>query len=168
MNCKVAAINCYEKEINELELRIKDLRKKSERIDKRKKFGFFYPNVDEPYYVYAVDEIMDFERPESVPESDELFEYCYAYKTKEQCQWAEDKVRQLRKLIALRNAICPDYEPNWDDKTGIKYYICYDYFDSFWTINYTTYADHNVGIYFDTLENAQKAADFLNDETIKE
>lgn len=29
MNCKVAAMNCYEKEINELELRIKDLRKKS-------------------------------------------------------------------------------------------------------------------------------------------
>ena len=74
MNCKVAAMNCYEKEINELELRIKDLRKKSERIDKRKKFGFFYPDVDEPYYVYAVDEIMDFERPESVPESDEFFE----------------------------------------------------------------------------------------------
>ena len=63
MNCKVAAMNCYEKEINELELRIKDLRKKSKRIDKRKKFGFFYPDVDEPYYVYAVDEIMDFERP---------------------------------------------------------------------------------------------------------
>ena len=71
-------------------------------------------------------------------------------------------------MIALRNAICPDYEPNWDDKTERKYYICYDYVDSSWTINYMTYADHNVGIYFDTLENAQKAADFLNDEIIKE
>ncbi|HAU88318.1 MAG TPA: hypothetical protein DCW90_23440 [Lachnospiraceae bacterium] len=168
MSCKVAAMNCYEKEINELELRIKDLKKKSERIDKRKKFGFFYPDVDEPYYVYAVDEIMDFERDELVPESDEFFEYCYVYKTKEQCQWAEDKVRQLRKLIALRNAICPDYEPNWDDESERKHFVYYDYEDSCWRVNTSVYFDYNVGVYFDTWENAQKAADFLNDEIIRE
>ena len=71
-------------------------------------------------------------------------------------------------MIALRNAICPDYEPNWDDESEKKYCIHYNCGDSCWYTNFYTYFDHNAGIYFDTLENAQKAADFLNDEIIEE
>ena len=63
--------------------------------------------------------------------------------------------------------LCPDYVPDWSNEDEHKFYLFYDGKASNWKYTYWSAFDFRVGEYFDTEENAEKAAEILNKEMKK-
>ena len=80
------------------------------------------------------------------------------FPTKERAEQVAEKMRLLLRLEQLHDMLCPDYEPDFG--SGEATYCLY----------YEGWYDCNCrvnGPYFDTLENAEKAAEILNKEMKK-
>lgn len=72
-------------------------------------------------------------------------------------------LKDLNKLMQLKQKYCPDYFPDWDDSAEVKYYIAYDHFNNVWTYD-ETMTVYIPTVYF-TEESASKAVKELNQES---
>lgn len=85
------------------------------------------------------------------------------FRTEERAEQVTDKMRLLLRLEQLHDMLCPDYVPDWNNDGELKFCLGYDHADDCWLaddFNVTQYPT----VYFDTNENAEKAAEILNKE----
>lgn len=86
------------------------------------------------------------------------------FTSKEHSKSVAEKFRMLLKLETYKAALCPDYEPNWEDDT-YKYTIT-KYHENGNDFEYKVTpmcrAEDFIGIYFPTEEMAQMVCDALN------
>ena len=74
---------------------------------------------------------------------------------------------KVPKRRQLHDMLCPDYEPDFGSGEA-TYCLYYDYSSSHWAAEGWYDCNCRVnGPYFDTLENAEKAAEILNKEMKK-
>ena len=86
------------------------------------------------------------------------------FRTEERAEQVADKMRLLLRLEQLHDMLCPDYVPDFGSGEA-TYCLYYDYSSSHWAAEGWYDCNCRVnGPYFDTLENAEKAAEILNKE----
>lgn len=86
------------------------------------------------------------------------------FKTKKRAEQVAEKMRLLLRLEQLHDMLCPDYEPDWGSGEAM-YCLYYDHSSSRWAVDGWYDCNCRVnGAYFDTKENADKAAEILNKE----
>ena len=89
------------------------------------------------------------------------------FRTKKRAEEVADKILLLLRLEQLHDMLCPDYEPDFGSGEA-TYCLYYDYSSSHWAAEGWYDCNCRVnGPYFDTLENAEKAAEILNKEMKK-
>ena len=95
---------------------------------------------------------------------DKLITAGNCFRTKERAEQVAKKMRLLLRLEQLHDMLCPDYEPDFGSGEA-TYCLYYDYSSSHWATEGWYDCNCRVnGPYFDTLENAEKAAEILNKE----
>lgn len=92
------------------------------------------------------------------------FENNNYFHTKERAEEVADKINFLLKLERLHDVFCPDYKPNWNDKSKVKWAATFDYNKGKYAPFYNTALDDNTIVYFDSKETAKKVCEILNKE----
>lgn len=86
------------------------------------------------------------------------------FPTKERAEQVAKKMRTLLQLEQLHDVLCPGYEPDWGSGEAM-YCLYYNHSSSRWAVDGWYDCNCRVnGAYFDTEENARKAAETLNKE----
>ena len=62
--------------------------------------------------------------------------------------------------------LCPDYEPDWNNTSKQKFCLGHDRVDDCWFVDFFDITEYPTA-YFDTEENAEKAAEIINKEMKK-
>lgn len=88
------------------------------------------------------------------------------FRTKERAEEVADKILLLLRLEQLHDMLCPDYEPDWNNTSKQKICLGRDHADDCWFVDIFDITEYPTA-YFDTEENAQKAAEILNKEMKK-
>lgn len=88
------------------------------------------------------------------------------FRTKERAEQVTKKMRLLLRLEQLHDMLCPDYEPDWNNTSKQKICLGRDHADDCWFVDIFDITEYPTA-YFDTEENAQKAAEILNKEMKK-
>ena len=85
------------------------------------------------------------------------------FRTRERAEQVAEKMRLLLRLEQLHDMICPDYVPDWNNDGELKFCLAHHCDDDCWFVDYFNVTQYPT-VYFDTEENAQKAAEILNKE----
>ena len=91
------------------------------------------------------------------------FEIGNYFRTKERAEQAAKKMRLLLRLEQLHDMLCPDYVPDWENY-GQKFLVYFNHAENRWHIGASNAFELRCATYFDTEENAEKAAEILNKE----
>ena len=160
-------MNDIEKKLEALKAKflgkLEALQKEAEMQKKQEELKPWKPEVGEKYFV-AVEDGADVVQycEDSIDEFNIRFGNCF--RTKERAEQVARKMRLLLRLEQLHDMLCPDYVPDWSNEDEHKFYLFYDGKASNWKYTYWSAFDFRVGEYFDTEENAEKAAEILNKE----
>ena len=139
------------------------LEAKETKIQKRQeKLKPWKPEVGEKYFV-AVEDGADVVQycEDSIDEFNIRFGNCF--RTKERAEQVARKIRLLLRLEQLHDMLCPDYVPDWNNDGELKFCLAHHCDDDCWFVDYFNVTQYPT-VYFDTEENAQKAAEILNKE----
>lgn len=122
------------------------------------------PKYGEAYF--AIENAVDVVRYIYI--GDDIDESCILsgdyFPTRERAEQVAKKIRLLLQLEQLHDQLCPDYEPDWGSGEAM-YCLYYDHSSSRWAVDGWYDCNCRVnGAYFDTKENADKAAEILNKE----
>ena len=85
------------------------------------------------------------------------------FSTEERAEQVAEKMRLLLRLEQLHDMICPDYVPDWKN-SGQKFLVYFNHAESHWNIGIYNAFELRCATYFDSYENAKKAAEILNRE----
>lgn len=91
------------------------------------------------------------------------FEISNYFRTRERAEQVAKKMRLLLRLEQLHDQLCPDYEPDWE-KEKDKFCLCYHHEGKQWSVESWLFFESQGFVWFDTFENAEKAAEILNKE----
>ena len=86
--------------------------------------------------------------------------HCFSY-SKEMAQEFADKCKLIAMMLHCKWYLCPDYVPDFTNSNEEKHYVYYDACGEKYTTDWRCMTINNE-VFFDTEENAQKAADWLN------
>ena len=143
--------------------KLEELEKEAEMQKEQEELKPWKPEAGEEYFF--VDN--DFLSHSFCNMNDEVdsynFEIGNCFHTEERAEQVAKKMRLLLRLEQLHDMLCPDYVPDWNNGDELKFCLGYDHADDCWFVycfNVTQYPT----VYFDTEENAQKAAEILNKE----
>lgn len=144
--------------------KLEELQNEVEMQREQEEWEPWIPEVGEQYF--AVADGADVTRftycGDSIDESNIQFGNCF--QTKKRAEQVAEKVRLLLRLEQLHDMLCPDYVPDFGSGEA-TYCLYYDYSSSHWAAEGWYDCNCRVnGPYFDTLENAEKAAEILNKE----
>lgn len=98
---------------------------------------------------------------DSIDEFNIRFDNCF--RTKERAEQVARKIRLLLRLEQLHDMLCPDYVPDWE-KEKDKFCLCYHHEGKQWSVESWLFFESQGFVWFDTFENAEKAAEILNKE----
>lgn len=83
------------------------------------------------------------------------------FPTKERAEQVAEKMRLLLRLEQLHDQLCPGYVPDWGNY-GQKFLVYFNHAENRWHIGASNAFELRCATYFDTEENAEKAAEILN------
>lgn len=83
------------------------------------------------------------------------------FRTRERAEQVAEKMRLLLRLEQLHDMLCPDYVPDWGNY-GQKFLVYFNHAENRWHIGASNAFELRCATYFDTEENAEKAAEILN------
>lgn len=160
-------MNDIEKKIEDLKTdfwrKLEALRKEAEAQKKQEEPKPWKPERGEEYF--AVEDVADV-----VPYTyceDSIDEYNIqlgnCFRTKERAEQVTKKMRLLLRLEQLHDMLCPDYVPDWNNDGELKFCLAHHCDDDCWFVDYFNVTQYPT-VYFDTEENAEKAAEILNKE----
>lgn len=144
--------------------KLEALQKEAEMQKKQEELKPWKPEIGESYFFIRSDfGVMDKVKGTTFFETDRISNgNCFP--TKERTEQVAKKMRLLLRLEQLHDMLCPDYVPDWSNEDEHKFYLFYDGKAGNWKYTYWSAFDFRVGEYFDTEENAEKAAEILNRE----
>ena len=144
--------------------KLEALKKEAEMQKKQEEPKPWKPEIGDSYfYISSNFEAMNKVKGTTSFETDRISNG-NCFKTKERAEQVAEKMRLLLRLEQLHDMLCPDYVPDWSNEDEHKFYLFYDGKESNWKYTYWSAFDFRVGEYFDTEENAEKAAEILNKE----
>lgn len=73
----------------------------------------------------------------------------------------ENKCKLIAMMLHCKWYLCREYEPDWDDENAEKWQVCYEHGRSCF-VAHCVYTYEPSSVFFDTIQNAQKCADWLN------
>ena len=160
-------MNDIEKKIEELKSefsgKLEALRKEAEAQKKQEEWKPWKPETEEKYFF--VDN--DFFPHSFCNQDDEVdsynFEIGNCFRTEERAERVAKKMRLLLRMEQLHDMLCPDYVPDWGNY-GQKFLVYFNHAKNCWDIRVFTTFELRCATYFDTKENAKKAAEILNKE----
>ena len=87
--------------------------------------------------------------------------------TKERAKEVADKINFLLKLERLHDTFCPDYKPDWNDKSKAKWTVVFDYDEKKYTPYWNIVTDNRTIVYFNDSKTISKVCEILNKEIEK-
>lgn len=85
------------------------------------------------------------------------------FRTRERAEQVAEKMRLLLRLEQLHDMLCPDYVPDWEGDR-LKFQIYFSHSQGEYGKSCSTGIESPCMAVFDTEENAEKAAEILNEE----
>lgn len=89
------------------------------------------------------------------------------FHTKEYADEFAKKCKLIAMMLHCKWYLCPDYVPDFTNSNEEKHYVYYDACGEKYTTDWRCMTINNE-VFFDTEENAQKCADWLNKHYLKE
>lgn len=156
-NCK-NIIKANENEIKKLEA-------------EKEKPAFGRVKKGEGYYSigkFCTGEFISYQLTEKNESFDEnYFKSNNYFHTKERAEEVADKINFLLKLERLHDTFCPDYKPDWNDKSEAKWVVVFDYGENKYASYWNAVTDNRTIVYFDSPETVNKVCEILNKELEK-
>lgn len=141
-------------EIKNLKAQLADMRDEPEIPD----MPFFRAN--ETYWrIYPT--LKRYFKSHSLP-SDYVGECYNLFHTKEYADEFSKKCKLIAMMLHCKWYLCPDYVPDFTNSNEEKHYVYYDVCGEKYTTDWRCTTINNE-VFFDTKENAQKCADWLNE-----
>lgn len=136
------------------------------------KEGFVFKRVEKGlhYYCVGVNELGVTVEPHVEKRlifSDVMFKNNNYFHTKERAEEVADKINFLLKLERLHDTFCPDYKPDWDNKSESKWTVVFDYDEKKYAPYWSVITDNHTIVYFNSRKTAKKVCDILNKELEK-
>lgn len=143
--------------------KLEELRKEAEAQKEQEELKPWKPEVEEGYFyignTLGIGEY--FNGGDYI--DDKLITAGNCFRTKERAEQVAKKMRLLLRLEQLHDILCPDYEPDWNNDGELKFCLAHYCDDDYWFVDYFNVTQYPT-VYFDTKENAEKAAGILNKE----
>lgn len=158
-----------EKLLKEKERILKNIENKNKRLEvieqelKELENKKWKPKDGERYYVIDITGVVSDRFNNFITVTDSAFAIGNCFKTEEE---AEFEVERLKVLEELKEFSYEFSDEEWKNANIDKYYIYYNYYDSFIEIEVDYCWKHDV-IYFKTQEDVQKAIDKIGEERLK-
>lgn len=149
----------------EIEVEISAEEYKKLQPSKEKKTGYERVEVGEEFYYVAASNKVEFGDDDYVPIDDKYYDISNYYSSKEVAEnnaRADKLMRQLRRFSVEHR----ESEIDWYDINSPKYYICYNYYENNFVVDYTYQNRLSGSIYFDSSELARAAIEEFHDELI--
>lgn len=83
------------------------------------------------------------------------------FHTKEMAQEFADKCKLIAMMLHCKWYLCCDHHSDFNNFCILKYAVAFDFNEEKFVVEYSRMREWST-IYFDTIENAQKCADWLN------
>lgn len=144
--------------------KLEALQKEAEMQKKPTESEPWFPAFGDKYYYIDNDFEVDYCTYDDYVSDGYKFEVGNCFPVKERAEQVANKMRLLLRLEQLHDMLCPDYVPDFGSGEA-TYCLYYDYSSSHWAVEGWYDCNCRVnGPYFDTEENAEKAAEILNKE----
>lgn len=160
-------MNDIEKKLEALEAeflgKLEELRKETEAQKKQEEPKPWKPKYGEDYFYIGIDFTIDSWENEDDDTDKRNFRIGNCFPTSERSEQVAEKMRLLLRLEQLHDMLCPDYEPDWE-KEKDKFCLCYHHEGKQWSVESWLFFESQGFVWFDTFENAEKAAEILNKE----
>ena len=164
-------MNDIEKKIEALKTeflgKLEDLQNEAEMQREQEELKPWKPENGEIYYTITCGIIDggDFHASSYVYDGDSVDRSCVisrnCFPTEECAEQVAKKMRLLLRLEQLHDMLCPDYVPDWGNY-GQKFLVYFNHAENRWHIGASNAFELRCATYFDTEENAEKAAEILN------
>lgn len=143
--------------------KLEELEKEAEMQKKQEEPKPWKPAYKQDYFTLSCDfKVCEYTYYEDSIDED-LISAGNSFRTKERAERVAEKIRLLLRLEQLHDMLCPDYEPDWNNDEKFKFCLCRDHVDDCWFVDIFDITEYPTA-YFDTEENAEKAAEILNKE----
>lgn len=160
-------MNDIEKKIEALKAeflgKLEALRKEAEAQKKQEEPKPWKPKYGEDYFYIGIDFTIDSWENVDDDTDKRNFRIGNCFPTSERSEQVAEKMRLLLRLEQLHDMLCPDYVPDWNNDGELKFCLAHHCDDDYWFVDYFNVTQYPT-VYFDTEENAQKAAEILNKE----
>ena len=144
--------------------KLEALEKEAEMQKKQEEPKPWMPDYGDKYYYVDEDLGVDYYTYNDYVADGHKSEVGNCVRTEARAEQVAKKMRLLLRLEQLHDMLCPDYVPDFGSGEA-TYCLYYDYSSSHWAAEGWYDCNCRVnGPYFDTLENAEKAAEILNKE----
>lgn len=154
-------LNAILKDVDELKQRAINLKAKLEKSEEPK--AWKPENHEKYWYVGYAGEIRD-----TLWNSRKTDHFHYnfgnCFQTKERAEQVAEKSKMLLKLERYHDMFCPDFVPDWNDDSQIKFFVDFHTVDKKWCVFNTNINQSLVEVYFSSRDIAKKVCDLLNQE----
>ena len=160
-------MNDIEKKIEDLKVeflgKLEALEKEAEMQKKQEELKPWKPEREEKYFTIenSFDVVQYTYCEDGIDESN--IQFGNYFRTEERAEQVAEKMRMLLRLEQLHDMLCPDYVPDWENY-GQKFLVYFNHAENRWHIGASNAFELRCATYFDTEENAEKAAEILNKE----
>jgi len=143
--------------------KLEALEKEAEMQKKQEELKPWKPKDGEDYFYIGIDFTIDSWENADDDTDKRNFRIGNCFPTEARAEQVAEKMRLLLRLEQLHDQLCPDYEPDWNNTSKQKICLGRDHADDCWFVDIFDITEYPTA-YFDTEENAQKAAEILNKE----
>ena len=143
--------------------KLEELKREEEMQKKQEEWKPWKPKDGEDYFYIGIDFTIDGWENLDDDTDKRNFRIGNCFRTKERAEQVAKKMRLLLRLEQLHDMLCPDYVPDWENY-GQKFLVYFNHAENQWTIGAYNAFEMRCETYFDTNENAKKAAEILNKE----
>lgn len=143
--------------------KLEALQKEAEKQKKQEEPKPWKPEDGEDYFYIGIDFTIDSWENVDDDTDKRNFRIGNCFPTEARAKQVAEKMRLLLRLERLHDMLCPDYVPDWNNDGELKFCLAHHCDDDCWFVDFFNVTQYPTA-YFDTEENAQKAAEILNKE----
>ena len=143
--------------------KLEELKREEEMQKKQEEPKPWMPDYGDKYYYVDEDLGVDYYTYNDYVADGHKSEVGNCFRTEARAEQVTEKIRLLLRLEQLHDMLCPDYVPDWENY-GQKFLVYFNHAENRWHIGASNAFELRCATYFDTEENAEKAAEILNKE----
>ena len=154
-------LNAILKDVDELKQRAINLKAKLEKSEEPKAWK---PENHEEYWFIRNDGSTSVFNWKDLFAEQLRYDVGNCFQTKKRAEQVAEKFRALLKLERCHDIFCPDFVPDWNDDSQIKFFVDFHTADKKWCVFNTNINQSLVEVYFSSRDIAKKVCDLLNQE----